>query len=319
MLSRIADSIYWMSRYFGRAGGTARLMEINLLYLLEAEDDHPEDDKWRPLLQIISAEEAFTRLYGDGPVTAGRMIQFMTSERSNSSSIRTSVRLARENARIVRDRISREMWECINEFWLSIDRQLKSPLPPTKAGPFFSHVRNEVARFTGLTSTTMMRGEAFGFYHLGTYLERVDMTARILDVKYHLLLPDLHMVGSALDYYQWAALLKSLSGYEAFRRTCHAGFRPIDVVDFIIFKNEFPRSLAHCVRQMRWALDSIGSPEDSASRQAMARLRLLLDSRSAEDIFETGLHEFLQEFLGLIAQFNAAVQAEFLDTPMIEL
>ena len=233
MLSRIADSIYWMSRYLQRAGDTARLMDINTVYLLEAEEDMSENDKWRPLLSITLAEDSFAELYGDGQITQGRVLQFMAAEKSNGNSIRSCLRLARENARIARDRISKEMWEAINELWLTVDQRLKSPLHPLKSSHFFSYVRSETARFGGLTSTTMMRGEAFGFYRLGTFLEQADMTARILDVKYHLLLPSLNLVGSALDYYQWAALLKSLSGYEAFRRKYHAGFRPLDVVEFL--------------------------------------------------------------------------------------
>src|SRR5450631_1877745 len=151
MLSRIADSIYWMARYLERAGDTARLMEINLIYLIEAVEDMSEGDKWRPLLSITSAEESFTALYGDGQLSQGRVLQFMTAEKSNGNSIRTCLRLARENARIARDRISKEMWETINELWLSVDQQLKTPLHPLRADQFFSFVRSEIARINGVT------------------------------------------------------------------------------------------------------------------------------------------------------------------------
>jgi uncharacterized alpha-E superfamily protein len=145
------------------------------------------------------------------------------------------------------DRISKEMWQGMNELWLTVDTRLKSPLPPERAAAFYAAVRNEVARFHGLTSSTMMRGEAYGFYLLGTCLERADMTARILDVKYHILLPDAAMQGSPLDYYQWAALLKSLSGFEAYRRKYHTRMRPIDVAQHAIFEGDFPRSLQFAV------------------------------------------------------------------------
>jgi uncharacterized alpha-E superfamily protein len=313
MLSRIADSIYWMSRYLQRAGDTARLMDINMLYMLEAEEDMSETDKWRPLLSITSAENSFAGLYSDGQITQERVLQFMTAEKANGNSIRTCVRLARENARIARDRISKEMWEAINELWLSVDQRLKSPLQPLKASQFFSYVRSETARFSGLTSNTMMRGEAFGFYSLGAFTEQADMTARILDVKYHLLLPDVSHVGSALDYYQWAALLKSLSGYEAFRRKYHAGFRPIDVVEFTIFEPDFPRSLAYSVDRMSRALESTGSNNKLRSREAMEHIGNMIFGNSAEQIFATGLHEFLYEFLTAVAALNQAAQADFLD------
>jgi uncharacterized alpha-E superfamily protein len=313
MLSRIADSIYWMSRYLQRAGDTARLMDINLLYLLEAEEDMSETDKWRPLLSITSAEASFAGLYGDGQIMQERVLQFMTAEKANGNSIRTCIRLARENARIARDRISKEMWEAINELWLSVDQRLKNPLQPLRASQFFSYVRSETARFSGLTFNTMMRGEAFGFYNLGAFTEQADMTARILDVKYHLLLPDGALVGSALDYYQWAALLKSLSGYEAFRRKYHAGFRPIDVVEFTIFEPDFPRSLAYSVDRLSRALEATGSNNKHRSREAIEQIGNMLFGNSAEQIFTTGLHEFLEEFLSAVAALNQAAQADFLE------
>ncbi|HMK59731.1 MAG TPA: alpha-E domain-containing protein [Dissulfurispiraceae bacterium] len=312
MLSRIADSIYWMSRYLQRAGDTARLMEINLLYLIEAQDDLTKDDKWRSLLSITSAEDAFAELYG-GEITQSRVLHFMTAEKSNGNSIRSCIRLARENARIVRDRISKEMWEAINGLWLAIDQRLKKPLQPLKATQFFSFVRSEAARFSGLTSSTMMRGEGYVFYSLGAYTEQADMTARILDVKYHLMLPDISMVGSALDYYQWAALLKSLSGYEAFRRKYHSGFRPIDVVEFVIFDPDFPRSLVFAVKQLRDAIESAGTGNRKNSCRAIDKVSAMLNGNSADKVFASGLHEFLDEFLTAIAALNRATEMDFLD------
>src|SRR5512143_2013840 len=199
-----------MSRYLERAGNTARLVEINLIHLLEAEDALPEAAQWRPLLSISASEDAYKARYDGAEVTAGRTIQFMARERANPNSIRSSLRLARENARVVRDRISNDMWEAINELWLGLDRLMETA-GAERAPGLYAEVLNGVARFHGISVSTMMRGQAFGFYLLGTCIERADMTARILDVKYHLLLPDLSMVGSPLDYYQWAALLKSLS------------------------------------------------------------------------------------------------------------
>jgi uncharacterized alpha-E superfamily protein len=212
----------------------------------------------------------------------------------------------------VRDRISKEMWQGMNELWLIVDTRLKSPLPPERAGAFYTVVRNEVARFHGLTSSTMMRGEAYGFYLLGTYLERADMTARILDVKYHILLPDAAMVGSPLDYYQWAALLKSLSGFEAYRRKYHTGMRPIDVAQHAIFEGDFPRSLQFAVDRIQRALEMIGAPAaGSQSRDAVEHLAALLAHHSAEIVLREGFHEFLRGFLGHITTLNAALQADY--------
>ncbi|MGH7370199.1 MAG: alpha-E domain-containing protein [Candidatus Methylomirabilaceae bacterium] len=314
MLSRIANCLYWMARSLERADNTARLIEINLLYLVEATDVLSEMVQWRPMLSIGGIENGFAQRYDGAEITAHKAIQFMTQERANPSSIHTSVRLARENARIVRDRISKEMWEAMNEVWLYLDHHLKSPLLPERAAGFYARVRSEVARFHGLTESTMMRGEAFGFYRLGTFVERADMTARILDVKYHLLLPDLSMVGSPFDYYQWVALLKSLSGFEAYRRHSHADSRPIDIADFVIFRRDFPRSLCFSVECMQQAVKEIGTKgPESLTYAALSRMMEELEHHSVEEMFfKQGLHEFLQEFLAQIAAFHAALAAEYL-------
>lgn len=314
MLSRIADSLYWMSRYLERADNTARLIEINLLYLLEAEDQLSETAQWKPLLSINESETAFGETFANAPITANRVIQFLTQQRTNPNSIRSSLRLARENARVVRDRISKEMWEAMNQLWLQVDRQLSGPLLPERAAGFYSEVRNGVARFHGITVSTMMRGQAFGFYLLGTFLERADMTARILDVKYHLLLPDLSMVGSALDFYQWAALLKSLSGFEAYRRKYQGGLRPIDIAEFVIFEPEFPRSLRFSLRRMQQALADI-EPEtlDPEIASKMTRLAALVDESNPELVFKRGLHEYLQDYLDAINELNVALATRYFE------
>jgi uncharacterized alpha-E superfamily protein len=313
LLSRIAESLYWMSRYLERVDSTARLVEINLLYLLEAEHVLAEADEWRPLLSICSAEETYAGAFGTTDVSGARVIQFLMRESANPGSVRNSLRFARENARVVRDRISKEMWECVNELWLRVQDRLARPLPPERASEHCRFLRSEVARFHGHTSSTMMRGEAFGFYLLGFFLERADMTARIIDVKYHLLLPDLGLVGSPLDYYQWAALLKSMSGYEAFRRRYHS-LRPIDVAEFVILDGDFPRSLRFAVDRMAQALASIGAARgDSPSARAVTELGELLDKSGSEAFFERGLHEFLAVFLAGVSNLHDALQREYFE------
>jgi uncharacterized alpha-E superfamily protein len=308
-----------MSRYLERAANTARLIEINLLYLLEAEDALPVTAQWKPLLSITVSDEAYAQCYDGAAISAHKVIQFMTQERKNPNGIRTSLRLARENARVVRDRISKEMWEAMNELWLQVDRQLATPLVPERAASVYATVRNGVARFHGLTANTMMRGEGWGFYLLGTLLERADMTARILDVKYHLLLPDMALVGSALDYYQWAALLKSLSGFEAYRRKYHAGLRPIDVAEFLIFEPDFPRSLRFSIQRMRDALRKIGAGDlSNATETAIRRLEEYLEHGSAEQVFRDGLHEYLEAFLEQISQLHAALAAEYFEAQLTD-
>jgi uncharacterized alpha-E superfamily protein len=309
MLSRIADSLYWMSRYLERADGTARLLEINLTHLLEAEDALPEAAEWKPLLVICGYESAWAELAGGREANGPRVTEFMTREPRNPGSIRASLRLARENARVVRDRISKEMWEGLNELWLRSEERLERPPDPE----YYRWLRSEVARFHGLTVSTMMRGEAFGFYLLGFFLERADMTCRLLDVKYHLLLPDLTLVGSPLDYYQWAALLRSLSGFEAYRRKHHQ-LRPIDVADFVILDPDFPRSLRFAVDRMQQALIGIGASETRSGALALvAELTRRLEKSDADGLFQRGLHEFLAELLVQLSALHEALREEYFE------
>lgn len=311
MLSRIANSLYWLSRYLERADNTSRLIEINLSYLLETEDALNEDAQWRPLLMISGSEANYADRMGP-EITGARVLQFLSRDAENANAIRTCLKLARENARVVRDQITKEMWETINELWLFADETLKEPLSTEDSPRFFGAIRKEVSRFHGTTASTMMRGEAYGFYLLGTHLERADMTARILDVKYHLLLPSLSLVGSALDYYQWAALLRSLSGFEAFRRKCQSGLRPADVAGFTILEKDFPRSLSFCVDRITQALRRVGikGPE-ARTYKALGRLTDDLDEISGEAIFEHGLHEFLEDFLSKISLLSDAVSWDY--------
>jgi len=309
MLSRIADSLYWMSRYLERADGTARLLEINLIHLLEAEDALPEAAEWRPLLVICGHEATYAEFANGREPTGASVTEFMTREPGNAGSVRASLRFARENARVVRDRISKEMWEAVNELWLRSEERLERAPGPD----YFRWLRSEVARFHGLTVSTMMRGEAFDFYLLGFFLERADMTCRLLDVKYHLLLPDLSLVGSPLDYYQWAALLRSISGFEAYHRKHHL-LRPIDVAEFVIFDPDFPRSLRFAVDRMQQALLGIGASESrSEALAAVGELARLLEKSDAAGLFQRGLHEFLAEVLVRVSALHEALREEYFE------
>ncbi len=318
MLSRIAESLYWMARNLERADNTARILDINLVYMLEADEGATEETQWRPLLQIVDADQLYHARHPDQAVSVQKVIHLLTQERANPSSLYNCLRLARENARVVRDRISREMWEALNQFWLEVDRHLKVTLLPWRAEEFYSYVHREVALFFGLTESTMMRGQAYGFTALGSLQERADMTARILDVRYHLLLPDLSMIGSPLDYYQWGALLKSLSAFEAYRRQYQAGIRPIDVVEFVVLNPDFPRSLAYCVDGMGRTLERIDSAPNGKVTECMAALRAHLADTTPTGILDQGLHQYLEWFLVLLANLTQALQGDYFEAHLGE-
>ncbi|NEX20514.1 alpha-E domain-containing protein [Thiorhodococcus mannitoliphagus] len=313
MLSRIAESLYWMARHLERADNTARVLDINVVHMLESDEGLTEDAQWRPLLTIVGADEVYQALYPDGRATVQRVIHLLTQDPSNPGCIHNCLRLARENARAARDRISKAMWESLNEFWLVADEHLGAKLPPWRAAELYSFIHREVATFLGLTETTMMRGEAHSFVRLGCLQERADMTARILDVRYHLLLPDLSLVGSPLDYYQWGALLKSLSGFESYRRRYQNGIRPIDVVEFVMLNPDFPRSITYSVNALEHALTRIGYPPDGATPSAIAALRQQVVGVEPGAIIESGLHQYLEELLERLSVLGDALQSDYFE------
>ncbi len=313
MLSRIAESLYWMARHLERVDNTARILDINVIHMLEADDGITEAMQWTPLLAIVGMDECYADFYPDGQITVQRVIHLLTQDRHNPGCLYNSLKLARENARAVRDRISNAMWETLNQFWLTTDRHLAATLPPWRAAEFYAFVHREVATFFGLSQSTMMRSPAYGFTMLGSLQERADMTARILDVRYHLLLPDLSLVGSPLDYYQWGALLKSLSGFESYRRQYQNGIRPIDVVEFVVLEPNYPRSLSYCLEGMERAFQRIGHRPDGAVAERLYALREHLSGVAARDILDQGLHEYLDEFLVRLADFSEALQSDYFD------
>ena len=315
MLSRMADALYWMSRYLERADNTGRLLQINLTHLIGGGEEPLGGEQWEPLLTISGGMPIFSALTPSREIEKASVVAFLTHERAHSSSIYNVRLFMRENARIVRDMISKEMWESLNETWLFVEKTLAQPLSMERAPAFYTHVRNAVARFNGVSDGTMMAGEAYGFYRLGLFVERADMTARILDVKYHILLPSVEKVGTPLDFYQWGALLKSLSGFEAFRRLYHAGLRPIDVTEFVVFNPEFPRGLLFCAQRIENALDKIDPGTLSTeSERALDNVLSLLARNDPQSAFQAGLHEFLQEFLRRMAALNDAVRSDFFES-----
>lgn len=319
MLSRMGEALYWMARYLERADNTARLLAINLSHLVGDEVSSMSTEQWEPLLTITGGTQTFFSLPHNREITKSTVVAYLTYEPANFSSIHNCMRLARENARVVRDMISKEMWESLNQSWLAVDRALKNPLTPDRAPAFYTQIRNASALFHGLASATMMGGESYGFFRLGAFVERADMTARILDVKYHILLPSVSEVGSPLDFYQWGALLKSLSGFEAFRRLHHIGIRPIDVTGFVVFNPDFPRGLSFCVNRMQRALEQIGyGTHGSATADALAGLASALETSTPESIFQSGLHEFLQAFLIRVAALTSAVQSDYFESNLGE-
>jgi uncharacterized alpha-E superfamily protein len=292
MLSRVADSIYWMSRYIERAENVARFIAVNLNLSLDLPGD--ADQQWMPLVVTAGDHDPFVKQYG--AATRKNVISFLTFDRMNPNSIMSCLRAARENARAVRESISLEMWEHINRFYLLIRDSGAEHAAIEESYEFFDQIRFSGQQFMGVTDATMTHGEGWHFCRLGRTLERADKTSRILDVKYFLLLPSPADVGTPYDDIQWSALLRSASALEMYRQR-HGRLQPASVVQFLVLDREFPRAVLYCLTKANESLHAISGTAmggfANKPEQQLGQLRAELAYASAGQLIERGLHEFI--------------------------
>ena len=291
LLSRVADSVYWMARYIERAENVARFIGVNLN--LQIDLPLAPSQQWQPLIETSGDAETFKERFG--LATQARVIEWLAYDSQNLSSIVSCLRFARENARSVRETISSEMWTQVNSMYLQIQTQRSLP-EPERMLDAFREIRMGCHLFEGVTDATMSHNEAWHFMRLGRMLERADKTSRILDVKYFMLLPSIRDVGTPYDDIHWSAVLKSVSGFEMYRKK-YGRITPSDVVDFLVMDNEFPRAVRFCIKSASESLQSItGTPIGAfryRSEQLMGQLRAELDFTSVETVLRSGLHEYL--------------------------
>ena len=310
MLSRTAESVYWMSRYLERAANVARVVGVNLN--LEIDLSGLAEEQWFPMVQVGGDETAFAKRYR--APTRSNVIEFLTVDRTNPNSIASCVATARENARTVREIISSEMWQEINEFYLDVTAPEARQFALQDALHFFGSVTRASHVITGTKSETMEHGEAWNFARLGRFIERADQTSRILDVKYFLLLPSTADVGKPVDDLQWSALLRSASGFEAYRRTFGLVSRE-SVVAFLLFDRAFPRSVSYCVTQAQASLHGVtGTPMRRFANRAeqwLGRLASELDYTDADEVISEGLHEFIDVLQDRFNQIGDTITATF--------
>jgi uncharacterized alpha-E superfamily protein len=240
------------------------------------------------------------------------VVEFLALDEKNPSSIYSCLKGARENAHAVRWQITSEMWETLNATWLEVRAMPRSRVTGSGATQFFDWVKDRSHLFRGVTYGTIMRGEAFNFSRLGTFLERADNTARILDVKYHILLPSVEDVGGALDYYQWAALLRSVSAFETYRALYRDQIFPIKVAQLLVLERRMPRSLSACFDQVKEAMERIRGQSDFAAKRLASELHARLTYADIEEVFQSGLHEFLTACLKDINELGSRVQRAYL-------
>ncbi len=311
MLSRSAESIYWMSRYVERAENIARFINVNMGMFLENQADSA--GQWEPLVQVTGDYEHFSQRYEAS--TMEHVVEFLTFDRAYPNSIINCVELARENARTIRESISSEMWEYLNRLYLKVMDQAREGTASVLTGStFFTEVRLAGNLFTGITDNTLSHNEAWHFSRLGRMIERADKSSRMLDVKYFILLPSVDDVGSPYDELQWSALLHSASAYEMYRKK-YGRITPHNVVNFLVLDHDFPRAMLYCVTKAEESLHDItGTPLGSYANepeQRLGQLRSELAFSSAETIMHGGMHEFIDDFQGKMNRVDEAVYHAF--------
>lgn len=310
MLSRVANSIYWMCRYIERAENVARFISVNLNLILDMPSE--KGKHWEPIVMTTGDQALFEKKHPD--YGQERVIRFLTFDKEYPNSILTCLAGARENGRSIREIISSEMWEHLNTFYL----EMADPKSPAAAladpHRFFKNIQMHSHLFTGLMDSTMSHGEAWNFARIGMMLERADKTSRILDVKYFMLLPQADLVDTPIDNIQWTAVLKSASAFEMFRKQ-HHHITPRSVADFLIFDSGFPRSIRHCISKAMVCLNRInGKTPGSAynlAEKRLGRLEADLAYMDIDEVIEFGMHEYLDGLQTRLNQVDTAIGATF--------
>ncbi|OYW19269.1 MAG: hypothetical protein B7Z55_09185 [Planctomycetales bacterium 12-60-4] len=311
MLSRVADAIYWMSRYVERAENLARFVDVTLNLQIECGND--AGDLWPSLVNVTGDQQWFAERYG--LATPDSVLHFLTFDPEYPHSIHSCLVAARENARCVRETISSEMWEQLNQFYLTVREAESDPQVRKAPQDFFQEIKMQSHLFKGLSDSTMSRGEGWNFARLGRLLERADKTSRLLDVKYYILLPKLHDVNSTIDDLQWQAVLRSVSGFEMYRQQ-HHGITPQKVVEFLLLDSRFPRAIHYAVLKAEQAMHAItGTPIDTYQNTAemrLGQLRSELSYASVTEITNSGLHEYLDALQIRLNQIDDAIFQTFI-------
>src|SRR6188508_3049307 len=290
MLSRTADNMYWLARYVERAEYLARILEATQRLSAVPTSEGATTNEWESAVATAGCAAAFFAAHKEA--NEQTVTDFLAFSPDNPSSIRSCFEVARSNARSVRTALTMEMWDAINGTWLELQKFGTGTVSREQFSSFLRWVQECSLRFDGSAYRTMLRNDAYWFSRLGVFLERADNTARILDVKYHLLLPPQEHVGGPLDYYQWAAILRSVSALTSYHWVYRESLQPWLIADLLILKDEMPRSLASCYENIVGHLDKISQAygrQGPAQKQARA-LRTRLKNLRIEDIFQTGLH-----------------------------
>lgn len=314
MLSRTADHLFWMSRYTERAENTARMLNVVHETALLPQSAERAQEGWLGMLSISELIPAYTARHG--AVTRDGVLHFMVRDGSNPSSILSCLRAARENARAVRGALTSEVWETQNQTWLEVNRMLAEGAFERDPGQFFEWVKYRSHLSRGVTLGTMLQDEAFHFLRLGTFLERADNTARLLDVKFHAVESEFHGLAPAreheADFYHWSAVLRSVSAFEVYRKVYRDAISPDRVAELLILRRDMPRSLHASLREVVDNLAQVSNGHSADTERRAGRLLADLQYGRIDEILATGLHAFLTQFLDRVNDLGAGVSRDFL-------
>ncbi|QNT78440.1 alpha-E domain-containing protein [Entomobacter blattae] len=303
LLGRTANGLYWMSRYIERAENMARLIDAGLRMALTKTSNAPEE--WSSVVTSSGANADFRKIYDN--YNAITVSDYILKNPLNPSSVLSCLESARTNARMVRTALTREAWESINETWINFKSYLgHSSIPENDLPDLLATIKKETSLVRGIISGTMMRNEIYNFIKTSTYIERADNTARILDVKYYVLLPTIANVGTNLDNYQWESILRSVSAHRSYRWVYEGDYKPSHIADFLILNQRMPRSLNFCYHHIVQNLRYLGKEyhqEHQCHITAETQLKCFSDI-TINNVFDFGLHEFLNSFIAKNNQLN---------------
>ena len=309
MLGKTAGGLFWMFRYIERAENTARLLEAGWRIALTRSDG--ESNEWQSVISTAGSEAAYCEKFDS--FESASVINFLLRDRDNPSSVLNSIEAARSNARLVRTALSSEVWEAVNECWMAVKAALTRPVSERNLHELLATIRFRTSVVRGALHGTMLRNDIFAFSRLGTFLERADNTARILDVKYYVLLPSASFVGSRIDNVQWEIILRSVSAERSYRWLNGGETTPQGIADFLILDKRMPRSMDFCFSKigenLNWLADDYGLRHDC---HALAdRICAGLNAATVQSIFDEGLHEFLTASINDTAELASLIQTDF--------
>jgi len=314
MLSRTADHLFWMARYMERAENTARMLDVNYQTALLPQSAAVAEQGWAGLLSISELTNDYTTRYG--AINPRQVMSFMVKDERNPSSILSCLRAARENARAVRGTLTTEVWETTNQTWLEFNRMVAEGTLARDPAAVFEWVKFRSHLSRGVTVGTMLQDEAFHFIRIGSFLERADNTARLLDVKFHAVQSDFYGAASErdseYDFYHWSAILRSVSGFEVYRKVYRNVITPEKVAELMILRHDMPRSLAACMHEVVTNLKLVANEQSADTQRRAGRLMADLEYGRIDEILATGLHAYLTQFLDRVGDLGLGISRDFL-------